>query len=176
METGTPGWFERRVKRWYDRDHEKPGERFGELFATVLILLVTLYFIYSQVLQTGFFTSSFGSVEMFLFYAPVPLGIGVNTIRLTTGRRNPARPLETLDAILIAVAGLWLFVVFPFNFAHLADLLPNFLQFLLSWIPNYLGRAIVLIAGLGGLFNSVYTPLVYFSVRREYSKRASLVG
>jgi len=113
---------------------------------------------------------------MFLFYLPVPLGIGVNMIRLATGRRNPARPLETLDAISIAVAGLWLFIVFPFNFAHLADLLPSFLQFLLSWIPNWLGRVIVLIAGLGGLFNSAYTPIVYISVRREYFRHSSLAG
>ena len=161
------------MKRWYERDYEKSGERFGEVFATVLILIVTLYFIYSQLLKTGFFTSSFGSVEMFLFYAPVPLGIGVNIIRLATGRRNSARPLETLDAISIAVAGLWLSVVFPFNFSHLADLLSTPLQFLLSWIPNYLGRAIVLIAGLGGLFNSVYTPVVYVSVRREYARHGS---
>jgi len=171
METGRPGCFERRVKGWYDRDHEKSGERSGAVFATIMIVLVTLYFVYSQVLQTGFFTSTFGTLEMFLFYVPVPLGIGVNVIRLATGRRNPARPLETLDALSIAFAGIWLFIVFPFNFAHLADLLPSFLQFILSWIPNYLGRAIVLIAGLGGLFNCVYTPIVYLSVRREYSRR-----
>jgi hypothetical protein len=62
-----------------------------------------------------------------------------------------------------------LFIVFPFNFAHLGDLLPSSLQFLLSWIPNYLGRIILLLVGLGGLFNSVYTPVIYFSVRREYT-------
>jgi hypothetical protein len=84
-----------------------------------------------------------------LFYLPVPLGIGVSIIRLAKGRRNPARPLETLDAISVAVAGIRLFIVFPFNFARLADLLPSPVWFLFLWIPNYLGRIIVLIAGLG---------------------------
>lgn len=143
------------------------------MFAIVAILLVTLYFIYSQVLKTGFFTSSFGITEIFLFYFPVPLGILANIVKLLTGRRNPARPIETVDAIAIAVAAFWLFIAFPFNFTHLADLLPGFLRFLLSWIPNYLGRALVFVIGLGGLFSAIHTPIVLFSVRREYSRRAS---
>lgn len=176
METGRGSLFERRVKHWYDKDHETPLERVAELAAILAVSLMTLYFIYSQLLRTGFFTPSFGSTEIFLFYAPVPLGIAVSVIRMVTGRRNPARPLETLNAITMAAAGLWLLIVFPFNFAHLGDLLPSPLQVLLSWIPNYLGKIILLVVGLAGLFNSVYTPIIYFPVRREYSRQTSSVS
>jgi hypothetical protein len=115
-------------------------------------------------------------MEMFLFYLPVPLGIGVNLIRLTTGRRNPARPLETLDAFAVATACFWMFAVFPFDFGHLADLLPGPLQFLLSWIPDYLAKIVLLVGGIGSLANGFYTPMVYFAVRGEYSRQASAAG
>lgn len=168
-------WLQRRAEQCYQKDSEKPSERAGEAAVIVALLLMTLYFIYNQVLATGFFTSSFGTLEMFLFYLPVPLGIAVSVTRIVTGRRNLGRPLETLNAISLAAAGIWLFIVFPFNFAHIGDLLPNQLQFLVSWIPNYVGRAIMLLAGLGGVVNMFYTPTLYIMVRREFSRHASPV-
>ena len=140
-----------------------------------MIMLVTMYFVCSQILNTGFFTSSFGPVEMILFYIPIPLGIGVQLVRLTTGHRNPARPLEAIDAFATAVACFWLYAVFPFNFGHFADLVPGPLQFLLSWIPNYLAKFVLLIGGVGSLANGLYQPMVYTAVRSEYS-RASAAG
>lgn len=174
METEQRGWFGRRVSRWYNKDREKPGDRAGEVFGILVISLVTLYFVSSQIDKTGFFTPSFGSLETLLFYLPVPLGVGVCFIRLLTGRRNPARPLDAIDAAVTGIACLWFFVVFPFSFAHLGDLLPSQIQFLADWIPDYLARAVLLIGGLGSLFNAVYTAMIYGVVRAEYSRRASL--
>jgi len=174
VETEQRGWFGRRVSRWYNKDHEKPGERAGEVFGIVAISLVTFYFVSSQFDKTGFFTSSFGNLETLLFYLPVPLGIAVCFIRLVTGRRNPARPLDSIDAAITGIACLWFFIVFPFDFAHLGDLLPSQIRFLADWIPNYLARAVLLIGGFGSLFNAVYTPIIYLVVRAEYSRRAAL--
>jgi len=174
VETEHRGWFGRQVSRWYNKDHEKPGERAGEVFAIVAISLLTLYFVSSQIDRTGFFTSSFGNLETFLFYVPVPFGIAVCLIRLSTGRRNPARPLDSIDAAITGMACLWFFVVFPFNFAHLGDLLPSQIQFLADWIPNYLARAVFLVGGFGSLFNAVYTPMIYLVVRAVYSRKAAL--
>jgi hypothetical protein len=172
VDSAEKGWFGRRVSRWYNRDHEKPGERAGELFAIVVVSLVTSYFVASQIDNTGFFTPEFGNFEALLFYLPVPLGIGVCLIRLVTGRRNPARPLDAINAAIIGIACLWFFVAFPFDFAHLGDLLPSQMQFLADWIPSYLARAVLLIGGLGSLFNAVYTPMIYLVVRGEYSRQA----
>jgi len=174
METEERGWFGRRVSRWYNKDHEKPGERAGEVFAVIAISLVTFYFVSSQIDKIGFFTSSFGNIETFLFYLPVPLGMAVCFIRLFTGRKNPARPLDSIDAAITGIACLWFFVVFPFDFTHLGDLLPGQIQFLADWIPNYVARAVFLIGGFGSLFNAVYTPMIYLVVRAEYSRRAIL--
>ena len=173
METEGRGWYGRRVSRWYVKDREKPGERVGNAFAIAAVALVTLYFISSQIDKTGFFTPSFGSLEALLFYLPVPLGIGVSLIRLSTGRKNPARPLDALDAFIIGLACLWFFVVFPFDFGHLGDLLPSQVQFLVNWIPNLLARAVLLIAGLASLINAVHTPMVYLTVRAEYVQQAA---
>ena len=174
METEQRSWFGRRVSCWYNKDHEKPSERAGEVFAIVAISLVTLYFVSSQIDKTGFFTSSFGNLETFLFYLPVPLGMVVCFIRLIMGRKNPARLLDTIDAAITGIACLWFFVVFPFNFAHLGDLLPSQIQFLADWIPDYLARGVFLIGGFGSLINAVYTPMIYLVVRAEYSRRAAL--
>jgi len=174
VETEKKGWFGRRVSRWYNKEHEKSGERAGEVFAIIAISLVTSYFVSSQIDKTGFFTSSFGNLETFLFYLPVPLGIAVCFIRLVTGRKNPARPLDSIDAAITGIACLWFFVVYPFDFAHLGDLLPSQIQFLADWIPNQLARVVFLIGGLGSLFNAVYTPMIYLVVRTEYSRGAAL--
>ena len=174
VETEPRGWFGRRVSRWYSKDHEKPGERAGEVFAIAVISLVTLYFVSSQIDKTGFFTPSFGNIETFLFYLPVPLGMAVCFIRLITCRKNPARPLDSIDAAITGIACLWFFVVFPFDFAHLGDLLPSQIQFLADWIPNYLARVVFLVGGLGSLFNAIYTPMIYLVVRAEYSRRVAL--
>jgi hypothetical protein len=166
------GWFGRNSGRWYSKDNERKGERAGNVFAIVAVSLVTLYLISSQIDKTGFFTSSFGVTEMFLFYLPVPLGIGVSLIRLVTGRKNPARPLDALNAVVIGVACLWFFVVFPLDFAHLGDLLPFGMNVLVNWIPNSIVRPILLIGGLGSLFNVFYTSMIYGAVRAEYAQRA----
>jgi hypothetical protein len=167
------GWFGRRADQWYSKDHERSGERAGNVFAIVAVSLVTLYFVSSQLDNTGFFTSSFGIPEMVLFYLPVPLGIGVSVIKLVTGRKNPSRPLDALNAVVIGVACLWFFVVFPLNFAHLGDLLPFGLKVLVDWIPNSVVRVILLIGGLGSLFNVFYTSIIYMAVRSEYARRAT---
>jgi len=135
---------------------------------------VTLYLVSSQFDKTGFFTSFFGNLETFLFYLPVPLGMAACFIRLFAGRKNPARPLVSIDAAVTGIACLWFYAVFPFNFARLGDLLPNQVQFLADWIPNYLARAVFLIGGFASLFNTIYTPMIYLVVRAEYSRRTAL--
>jgi uncharacterized membrane protein YbaN (DUF454 family) len=65
-------WFGRRVEHWHEKDQMKRSERLGEAAVIIALLVMTLFFVYHQILQTGFFTSAFGPSEMVLFYAPVP--------------------------------------------------------------------------------------------------------
>jgi hypothetical protein len=125
-------WFARRAEHWYEKDQMNRSERLGEVAVIIALLVMTLFFVYHQILQTGFFTWAFGPSEMVLFYAPVPIGIAASLVREVTGHRNVARPIETANALALIAAGFWLFLVFPFNFSHLADVLPQSLQFLVS--------------------------------------------
>ena len=64
----TRNWFARRAEAEAKKDTLPYSDRVGNVVAVVVIILVTLYFIAHQMWSTGFFTSEFGSLEMFLFY------------------------------------------------------------------------------------------------------------
>ncbi len=122
------------------REFLSPSQRFGEIIAMFAMFLFFSFFIYHQVASTGFFTSAFGPWEMFFFYGPMLLALTPPLIRAITGRRQPARPPEALTNAFLAVGAIWLLMIFPFDFAHLADALPAGLRFALAWVNNDIGR------------------------------------
>lgn len=175
MAAGVSGWWTFGRDHWFARTGEKRAandrmrisERFGEIVGIVVSLLILLYFYESQVQGTGFFTAAFGPVERFLFYGSWVFGAAVSLVRAVHGRKNAVRPLGMAHSLLFVITAFWLLAVFPFNFAHLGDLLPSEIAFLFSWIPNWLGQLVFLIAGIGGLVNLVYTSVLYSAVRTE---------
>ena len=56
-------------------------------------------------------------------------------------------------------------VVFPFNFAHLADVVPDFLAFLISWITNDIARLLLAIGMVGGIVSVGINTVLYIKVR-----------
>ncbi len=123
-------------------DHEilTPSQRFGEVVGVIVMFLFFGFFAYHQVARTGFFTAEFGPQEMVLFYGSMLLTVAAPITRALVGRRNPARLFEAVSYLFTAIAALWLLIVFPFNFAHLADALPGGIRFLLAWVNNDIGR------------------------------------
>lgn len=117
-----------------------PSQRFGEFVSIFVTILFLGFFVYHQVTHTGFFTTAFGPLEMVFFYGPMLLAMAAALIRAIWGRRNPARPVEVVSNVLLAVGALWLLIVFPFSFVHLADALPPNLRFLLSWVNDAIGH------------------------------------
>ena len=64
------------------------------------------------------------------------------------------------------VASAWfLMVVFPFNFAHFADVVPDFLAFLISWITNDIARVLLAIGMVGGVVSVGINTVLYIKVR-----------
>jgi hypothetical protein len=108
---------------------------------------VFAFFAYHQLANTGFFSSSYGGLEMILLYGSILFSALAPLTRALTGRRNPARPVETAGNIFFEAAQIWLLILFPFNFSHLSAALPSQLGFLLSWITNDIGR-ILLVLGI----------------------------
>ncbi len=163
-------WFARRAEAEAKKDIISFSERVGNIVGVVIGVLFVWYFVAHQTGSTGFFTSEFGTLEALLFYGSIMFGIVSAAFRGLYGRKNMARLVDVFEAILAAVAIAWLFVVFPFDFAHLADVLPDFLRFLLQWISNDIAKALMVLGIIVSLVMTVYTAIFYVLVRRELSK------
>ena len=163
-------WFARRAEAEAKKDIISFSERVGNIVGVVIGLLFVLYFVAHQTGSTGFFTSEFGTLEALLFYGSIIFGIATTAFRGLFGRKNLARLLDILEAIFAAVAISWLFVVFPFDFAHLADVLPSFLRFLLQWISNDIAKVMMVLGIIVTMVMAIYNAIFYVLVRRELSK------
>jgi hypothetical protein len=95
------------------------SQRRGELVGVVAILLVFAFFTYHLFANTGFFTPSFGAVEIALLYGSILFSAFAPLTRALTGRRNPARPVEAAGNLFFEATQIWLLILFPFSFSHL---------------------------------------------------------
>jgi len=166
----TKNWFTRRAEAEAKKDTMPYSDRVGNVVMVVVIILVTLYFVAHQMWSTGFFTSEFGSLEMFLFYGVLIYQIFPTALKALFGRRNLARLFEMTGSILGTVALAWLFVVFPFEFAYFADVLPSFLRFLVQWISNDIVRVLMVLGIIAAPVMAIYLAILYVFVQRELSK------
>jgi len=166
----TKNWFTRHAEAEAKKDIIPYSERVGNIVGVVVGLLIVLYFVAHQTWSTGFFTSKFDTLEMLLFYVSLMFGIVSTTLRGLFGRKNLARLFDIFGLLLATVAIAWLFVVFPFDFAYFADVLPGFLRFLLKWISNDIARALMVLGIIVTLVMTIYTAILYVFVRRELSK------
>jgi len=146
-------WFDRRAEAEAKKDIIPYSERVGNIVGVVVILLVVLYFL-----------------EMLLFYVSLMFGIVTTALRGLFGHKNLARLFDIFGLILATVAIAWLFVVFPFEFAYFANVLPDFLRFLLQWISNDIARVLMVLGIIVTPVMAVYTAIVYVLVRRELYK------
>jgi drug/metabolite transporter superfamily protein YnfA len=166
----TENWFARRAEAEAKKDIIPYSERVGNIAGVVVGFLVVLYFVTHQTSSTGFFTSKFDTLEMLLFYGSLMYGIVSTALKGVVGRKNLVRFFDVFGGIFIAVAIIWLFVVFPFDFAYLADVLPSFLRFLVQWISNDIARVLMVLGIIVALVMAIYTAILYVFVRRELSK------
>ena len=150
-----------------DREILTLPQRFGEVVTLVVTLLFLSFFAYHQAANTGFFTAAFGPQAMFFFYGPLLLSMAAPMTRALLGRRNPARPLEVVTNLFVAIAALWLLIVFPFNFAHLADALPTGIRFLLAWVNNDIGRIPLILQLIVCPIVALVTTWQYLAHRRK---------
>lgn len=144
-------------RTWYAKDKNVMtlSERIGELVGIPIIALVTAFFAFHLLTNTGFMTSKFGLTGTIFLFGSAVLSIITSIARFITGRRDESRPFELVSAIYWTMASIWFLSVFPFNFVHLADPLPVYLKFFISWISNDIGWFILLISFIGGMAASI---------------------
>ena len=153
-----------------DNEILTPSQRWIGPIATVIAMLVLLGFFAShQQSNTGFFTDKFGSMEMLALYIPILLSFAPPIARVISGRQNPARPFEAVTNLSLALGSLWLAIVFPFNFAHLNDVMPSAIRFIFAWITNDIGRFVLILQVIISVIIAPLTIFAFFSVRRRAS-------
>ena len=162
---GVSGWMQSSVNGWNwsrpDRDRMKPGERAGDVISVIISFLILLFFLENQMKGTGFFTARFGPTEQALFYGTWFVGAAVSLARAVVGRRNPLRPLNVVSGMLLLVTALRFLSVFPLDFAHFPDLLPEDVKFAFFWLTNPVGAIVLVFAAIGGLASMTYNGVVY---------------
>jgi hypothetical protein len=155
------------VNEQTDKEVLTAPQRWVEIIIVVALLLLLGFFAYHQWANTGFFTARFGQLEMLCLYGPLLLALAAPAIRATTGRRNPGRPFEAATSLFLALGSLWLLIVFPFDYSHLADALPGAIHFVLAWVTNDIGKAVLILQVIIGPISAALTAWKYLSIRRR---------
>jgi hypothetical protein len=155
-----------RAEKEAARDHIRVSDRAGEIVAVMAIAFVSLFFYVHQIWSTGFFDSRFGQKESMLLYGSILGGMAGPISRIITGQRNVSRVPELVASVLWIAGSAWLLYVFPFNFDHITDVLPNYLQFLLNWITNDIARILFILGITGGIISLVINAQLYVKVRK----------
>ena len=135
-------------------------------------VLVILYLSAHHIWSTGFFTAAFGATEMIMLYGSWIAWIITSGLEGVLGQRLLSRLFDTFGGIIfIALATAWLTVVFPFDFTYFADVLPDFLRFLLQWISNDIARVIMVLYAIAMGIAAVYAPIGYKFIRMKRFNR-----
>ncbi len=148
------------------------NERVVGVAIVVVSIVVMLYFAAHQVGSTGFFTTAFGAVETIMLYGNLTAWAITGFLEGVLGQRLLSRLFDAFGGIIfIAISLAWLAVVFPFDFAYFADVLPDFLRFLVQWISNDIARGLMVIGVIVFAVVAVYSPIAYKFVSKEHFKR-----
>jgi hypothetical protein len=150
------------------KDNLSGIERWLEMIFIILGMAIVFWFFSAHEQgQTGFFTDEFGSTERLALYGPIFLSMIPPVIRASLGSRNAGRPWEVLANIGLAIGSIWLFFVFPFNFEHLGDVLPVFMQFPFTFISDGIARIILALQVLVAILTAGGALWKYVSFARE---------
>jgi len=138
------------------------SERFVGISIVVISALIILYLIAHQRRATGFFTATFGTAEMIMLYGVLIAGIISAGLEGVLGLRLHSRLFDSFGGLIFAaVCTIWLLVVFPFEFAHFAEVSPESLRFLVGWISNDIARVLMVLAIIVYLGAAAYCPIAY---------------
>jgi hypothetical protein len=163
------GLFEGHVRKEAEKDRMRLSDHIGQIIGLICGVLFAIYFAMLYNSGSGFFDQDFSTADALLFFGIAFLGILPGLAKLLRGRKNVTRPLEVVLAIFTLIALAWFLYSFPFDFSHLADSLPQSLQFAVSWIDDGIAKILMMFALVVNIVIIPYTALLYLAVRRELS-------
>ncbi len=166
----TENWFSR-AKAEADKGVPKNERIFG-IGLFVFSISMLMFFVAHQTASTGFYTSRFGALEMFMLYGFWAFWITTSGLEGVLGLRLLSRIVDTFGGAVFATIGLaWLLIIFPFEFSHFADMLPESLRFLVQWISNDVARVILVLGIILHAGASIYVWIAYKFVDPKRLKR-----
>lgn len=173
-EDGTPavrdaasGWLSRAAKEEARKDRLHGPNLIGEIVAAVFLSVLLWFFVAHKLHETGFYTDDFGTLEMFMLYSAGVFAVFVVVVRLILRRRNIVRPLDVASLLMLSAAHAVLLSSFPFDFEHVEDVLPDALQWTVSWMSDSIGTILLALGLIGGLIGAAFTSVMYIGVKRE---------
>ena len=153
-------------------EYADPYEDRGPSIAIVVAgVLMGLFFGAHQARSTGFFTATFGTLEMLLLYGTLLYWIATSAL-IIVGQKNLSRDLDFGGLFFAAVAVAWLLVAFPFDFAYVADTLPDSLRFLVQWSSNDIARVLMVLSFIVHLVLAVFSAVLRLSVYRARAQES----
>ncbi|MDH3365201.1 MAG: hypothetical protein OEM29_04265 [Thermoplasmata archaeon] len=158
-------WMEKWGKAEARKDKIVGANIIGEAVAAVFLSALLWFFVAHKLEETGFYTDEFGILEMTLMYSAGFLAVALAVLRVIIRRRNMLRPLDMASFVLFAIAHAVLLVRFPFDFGHVADVLPSSLQWTVEWMTDTIGALILALGIVGGIVGALVTLLIYLGVR-----------
>ncbi|WP_455139307.1 hypothetical protein [Candidatus Hodarchaeum mangrovi] len=137
-------------------------------------IFIGLYFIIHQVWSTGFFTTTFGTLEFILLYGFLLYWI-VTSSFLLFGYKNPSRDLDSFGGLFFATFSIiWLLIVFPFDFTYFADVIPEFFRFLVQWVSNDIIRVLMVFLFIFHLVAAVYSLILRLAVYKARTQKTNV--
>jgi hypothetical protein len=166
----TQSWFARAKK-----GAEEPLPRNERVFGVGIVvfsILLIIFFVSHQTQSTGFFTINFGALEMVLFYGFWIFWITTAGLESILTQRLLSRIVDTFGGLIFAtISTAILLVLFPFEFTHLADVLPESIRFIVSWISNDIAKLIMVLMVIGHLAAAIYSFFAYKFIDKKRFKR-----
>jgi magnesium-transporting ATPase (P-type) len=154
---------------------EIPSDERVTSIAIVVICVLFLFYSFAHYrLSTGFFTASYGTLEMVLLYGSIIYWIITSTVMIL-GRKDLSRDIDSFGGLIFATVGFaWVLIVFPFEFSYFSNVLPDFFRFLLRWISNDIARVLMLLAVIVHLVAAVYSAILRVFVYKSRARNNRL--
>jgi hypothetical protein len=167
------------IKRWFSSQVEAEvaddipyNERVVDIAIVMFSFLFGLFFVAHQTGSTGFFTATFGPLEILLLYGSLIFWIVSAALEGIFGRKHLSRDFDSFGGLIFVTIGIaWLLVVFPFDFAYFADVMPDFLRFLVQWISNNIARVLLVLGIILHLVAAVYSAILRVFVRKARARK-----
>lgn len=164
-------WLHSAAKKEAAKDNLRRVDAIGDVVAIVAIAILIVYFVSSQISDSGFFTARFGGLEAFFFYAVAVVGVFPPALHLVLRRRNVVRPVEIVNSIFVIVSIIYLLNVFPFDFTHLASPLPSFILTAVSWLTDDVAKLLMTLGAILTAFITAWTLLIFLAVKQVFKEQ-----